>query len=244
MTDGGYTGGNLGGTSTINQIIGSSSHKSVGSLAKQQIMVSSSSKPAEEPRINEQIPQQAKLTKQYDKSYLNPQMPTGVMPQGLRNLRKMSTEEEKLKTSSQQSEKNENYLKRKHNNRGTNVMRSMGADQTRALATDEKFNREAPIQRDGGQDQDDDQFSLSNLPINFPTTLKNKHVEKLKKEDLMSSISSISGDSVQSLRSDGSIAPKREGPKMRKDPNSSKGRVADKGETNEPIRKVNGRRQR
>jgi hypothetical protein len=60
----------------------------------------------------------------------------------------------------------------------------------------------------------------------------------------MSSISSISGDSVSSFRSNVNITPKIEGPKLRKDPHSSKGRVADKGEINEPIRKVNGRRQR
>ena len=60
----------------------------------------------------------------------------------------------------------------------------------------------------------------------------------------MSSISSISGDSVSSYRSNGNITPNREVPKLRKEPHSSKARIAEKGEINEPIRKLNGRRQR
>jgi hypothetical protein len=69
----------------------------------------------------------------------------------------MSAEDDNLKTSSQQSDTNHNNnLITKHNNRGAHVMRSMALDPTGAISPDDKFFRVPPMQRDGGQEQDDD----------------------------------------------------------------------------------------
>ena len=51
------------------------------------------------------------------------------------------------------------------------------------------------------QGLEEDQISLSNLPVDFPTTLKNKHVEKIKKEDMMSMSSLSSLSSALSIKS-------------------------------------------